>query len=172
MAFEVRGGPLMVSPLLFRSHMKHNAERHKFMPAEDEMLRKLVDKYGETNWNLISSFMNRRNTRQCRERYKNYLSPSFRNTPWTPEEEEQLAQKVKELGPKWSVIARCFEARSDVNVKNHWASIACRNERIERYTRTKVTGASEDPIATAIDDDRSWSPWTIGEEIEESEFFL
>jgi hypothetical protein len=127
------------------------------------MLCRLVEKYGETNWNLISGFMNRRNARQCRERYKNYLSPTFRNTPWTPEEEEQLAQKVKELGPKWSLIARFFEARSDVNVKNHWASIACRNERIERYARTKSSGAGED-----IDE----PPWGLGEETEEAEFFF
>jgi hypothetical protein len=172
MAFEVRGAPLMVSQLLFRSHMKHNAGRHKFLPAEDEMLRKLVEKYGETNWNLISSFMDRRNARQCRERYKIYLSPSVRNTPWTPEEEEQLTQKVKEFGPKWSLIAGFFEARSDVNVKNHWASMACRNERIERYARTKISGAGKDQSAVAQDDEGLWSLWRPGDETEESEFLL
>jgi hypothetical protein len=122
----------------FRDQTKHGLSRHKFQKYEDELLRQLVEKYGDRNWNLISRFMSRRNARQCRERYKNYLSPNFRNSPWTADEEELLAGKVKEIGPKWSVIARLFEARSEVNVKNHWAAIMSRNERIQKYARAQV----------------------------------
>jgi Rps23 Pro-64 3,4-dihydroxylase Tpa1-like proline 4-hydroxylase len=68
--------------------MKGTAERHKFLKAEDDLLRRLVEQSGETNWNLISSFMNGRNARQCRERYKNYLSPQLHNSPWTTAEDD------------------------------------------------------------------------------------
>jgi hypothetical protein len=132
--------PLLLDPhLLFAA--KQNCARHKFLKAEDDQLRVLVNRYGEQNWNLISSHMNRRNARQCRERYKNYLSPNYRNTPWTPDEEEILAAKVKELGSKWSAIARSFDARSDVNVKNHWAAMQSRNERVLKSAQAK--GAEE-----------------------------
>jgi hypothetical protein len=35
------------------------------------------------------------------------------------------------------VIAKCFELRSDVNVKNHWATMTSRSERIIKYTKEK-----------------------------------
>jgi hypothetical protein len=143
--------------------------RHKFLKAEDDLLRSLVEKYGEMDWNLVSSFMGRRNARQCRERFKNYLSPSFRNAPWTQSEEELLTQKVGEIGPKWSVIAKAFDGRSDVNVKNHWAAMASRNERIEKYTRAKVEGMFADDLK--VDpfglDEKGWSC-----DSEEGEFFM
>jgi hypothetical protein len=120
------------------------ALRHRFLKVEDERLRALVNAYGPGNWDLISSFMDRRNARQCRERYKNYLFPSFQKRPWTPEEEELLAQKVAELGPKWSLIKRGFEGRSEVNIKNHWTAMLMRDERVQKYTRVRIEKEREE----------------------------
>jgi hypothetical protein len=117
---------------------RHGSGRHKFLKAEDDLLRELVELYGETNWTTISRYMHRRTARQCRERYKNYLSPRVRNRGWTPEEEELLAQKVRELGPRWAKIACYFEARSDVSVKNRWAAMVSRNERVQKYALAKA----------------------------------
>jgi hypothetical protein len=141
----------------------HSGARHKFLKAEDDLLRTLVEKYGEADWNIVSSFMSRRNARQCRERYKNYLSPNFRNTPWTEQEEDLLTQKVREFGPKWSLIAKGFDGRSDVNVKNHWAAMAIRNERIERCTRAKVDGmfARAEELCT-VPSGQDERPWSLG----------
>lgn len=135
---------LLLDPHVLFAGKQGCCSRHKFLKAEDDQLRVLVTKYGEQNWNLISSHMNRRNARQCRERYKNYLSPNYRNTPWTPAEEAILAAKVKEFGPKWSTIARFFEARSDVNVKNHWAAMQSRNERVLKSAQAKVAQENGD----------------------------
>jgi hypothetical protein len=159
---------------LFREQLKQCASRHKFLPAEDELLRTLVERYGETNWNLISKFMRRRNARQCRERYRNYLSPIFRNVPWTADEERLLIEKVKEHGQKWSVIARSFEARSDVNVKNHWAAMSSRNERMQRYEQAKrveVSGALDE---FRVDEEADWAVGVLGRigcDQEELDFF-
>jgi hypothetical protein len=151
--------------------------RHKFLKAEDDLLRSLVGKYGDMNWNLVSSFMSRRNARQCRERYKNYLSPIFRNTPWTEAEEALLTQKVREIGPKWAVIAKAFDGRSDVNVKNHWAAMASRNDRIERCTRAKAEGmvAEEFKIDPFGEEERGASHRSFMRtawDLEDDEFFL
>lgn len=110
--------------------------RHKFTKAEDELLKSLVEKHGESNWITISAAMKTRSPRQCRERYKNYLSPKIQNGPWTPEEEQLLIEKVKELGQRWSNIALYFEPRSDVNVKNHWSAM------VNRQLREKNQGKS------------------------------
>ena len=112
--------------------------RRKFQKQEDEMLRFLVDRFGDVNWQMIAAHMGGRTARQCRERYRNYLSPKISNRPWTPEEEELLTQKVSELGQRWTVIAMFFEGRSDVNVKNHWAAMMSRQERVKRSEQARA----------------------------------
>jgi hypothetical protein len=107
--------------------------------------------------------MGHRTARQCRERYKNYLSPIYRNNPWTDEEEAVLAEKVKELGQKWSAIARFFEGRSDVNVKNHWAAMQSRNERVLKAKLDKER--ADDEI------EGLWGLPTFSFATEEAEFF-
>jgi hypothetical protein len=68
--------------------------------------------------------MGNRSARQCRERYNNYLAPSIRTDPWTPQEDALLIQKHQELGPKWSEMASFFHCRSPVSLKNHFARIS------------------------------------------------
>lgn len=101
---------------------KKKSSRQMFTPKEDKQLIELVKEYGDRNWRVISKKMENRTTRQCRERYRNYLSPNLTNGPWTAEEDLLLEQKYVELGPKWAAISQFFKNRSDVNIKNRWAS--------------------------------------------------
>ena len=112
--------------------------RHKFSKQEDETLKRIVQQHGEGNWSLIASCMKNRTARQCRERYKNYLSPNIKNDPWTPEEELLLEKKYAELGPRWAKIALFFENRSDVNVKNHWTAMMNRQSREKMLNQDRL----------------------------------
>jgi hypothetical protein len=94
--------------------------RYSFTPDEDDRLRELVSKYGTEDWSRIASKMRKRETRQCRERWINYLAPNVVRTAWTPEEDTLLAQKVSEIGRKWQRVAQFFAGRTDINVKNRW----------------------------------------------------
>lgn len=94
--------------------------RTQFSYEEDQRLKNLVEQYGENDWNTISSHMEGRNIRQCRERWRHYLSPTIKNTPWTPEEDELLRQKVTQYGPRWVLLTAYFPNRTDVNIKNRW----------------------------------------------------
>ena len=98
------------------------AERIKkyFTHDEDQYLRQLIAQYGDNNWPIVAYYMPGRTPRQCRERYIGYLSPNLKNTPWTPEEDLLLLQKLQELGPKWMKMVPFFEGRSDSNIKNRW----------------------------------------------------
>ncbi|KAI5528046.1 RNA polymerase II transcription regulator recruiting protein [Trichomonas vaginalis G3] len=131
---------------------KITGQRHKFTRAEDELLKSLVQVYGETKWALISEKMQTRSPRQCRERYKNYLSPKIQNSPWTPEEENLLIQKYQQLGPKWSIISVFFAPRSDVNVKNHWAVMMNRNQREKNLAQnTEMSSQYSSPTCNSPD---------------------
>lgn len=97
---------------------KKQRRRYKFSPDEDNILKKLVQQYGEGAWNKVASKMPGRNVRQCRERWKHYLSSEItKKLPFTEEEDRIIMQKYMELGPKWTKIARCVENRSDIQVK-------------------------------------------------------
>ncbi len=99
----------------------HSRRRQKFTPEEDKRLIELVNEHGESNWVLIASLMENRTVRQCRERWKHYLSVSGTgNKPFSPEEDEVILKKVEELGHKWTKIAAFLPGRSDLNIKNRW----------------------------------------------------
>jgi hypothetical protein len=99
--------------------------RTKFSHDEDERLRELVEKYGTNDWSKISLLLGGRTSRQCRERYKNFLQPSLVNGPWTAEEDEMLIRLFHQYGPSWVTIRQAhFPTRSNNNIKNHWAILA------------------------------------------------
>lgn len=113
------------------------SKRTKFLPNDDQRLKDIIarDQYGsekDIDWNVVAAEMGTKTARQCRERYKNYLSPSLSNGAWTQKEEELLTQKYEEYGPKWAKMAPFFPGRSDVNIKNHWTSMLNRKKREKR----------------------------------------
>ena len=103
--------------------------KHKFTPQEDYLLLQLVQKHGAYNWKYIASQIPNRNSRQCRERYRNYLNPSINHTPWTSEEDQQLKDLILKYGPQWSLIAKSFPNRTDVFLKNRWVNIQRKDKR-------------------------------------------
>jgi hypothetical protein len=94
--------------------------KRKFTQEEDALLFDIVTRDGESNWPMIAQKLGTRDCRQCRERWKNYLSPSVSRSPWTPQEDALLREKYAEFGSQWCLIARDFPNRTDVNIKNRW----------------------------------------------------
>ena len=93
-------------------------KREQFTTEEDLRLVKLIQKYGTGNWKFISSQMGKRNVRQCKDRWENYLSPYLNKKEWTEEENQILIQKYKEFGSRWKEIATFFANRTQINVRN------------------------------------------------------
>jgi len=102
-----------------RTKSTNRRPRSTFRPDEDFRLKELVRRLGP-DWNEISRQMGSRNSRQCKERWSNYLSPEISAQPWTEEEDQLLLRKVGELGPKWVQMTAFFQKRTDSNLKNRW----------------------------------------------------
>lgn len=102
---------------------RKSTPRSYFSKQEDELLTELVAEYGCRAWKIIASKMPGRSTRQCRERYQQYLSPTVSNRPWTDTEDETLVSLVGKHGPSWSFISSHFEQRTPVSLKNRWISL-------------------------------------------------
>ena len=45
---------------------------------------------------------NKRQGKQCRERWINFLSPDIKREPWTPKEDLMLLEKQKAIGNQWA----------------------------------------------------------------------
>jgi hypothetical protein len=132
----------------------------KFTPEEDRRLCELVEQYGTAEWVFIATHMPRRNSRQCRERWLNYLSPAVNNGSWTWEEEQLLLQKVRECGNAWKLIATFFSSRTDVNIKSHW-KVMQRRPGLKRRRQT-----SPPPPPSNWDGCTGCDPWEVGEIME------
>ncbi|EAY07307.1 Myb-like DNA-binding domain containing protein [Trichomonas vaginalis G3] len=94
--------------------------RKRFSPEEDAILKKLVQVEGIKDWEEISEQLPGRTSRQCRDRYNNYLFKEIVKRPWTPEEDRIIIEKNKIYGNSWSKIAQFLVGRSGNNVKNRW----------------------------------------------------
>jgi hypothetical protein len=94
--------------------------KSKFTPEEDTKLVELVTEFGDSEWDVISFLHGSRSPRQCRERYRNYLAPTLRADPWTPQEDELLLRTCAEQGQKWHKVAAIFQNRSENAVRNRW----------------------------------------------------
>jgi hypothetical protein len=103
--------------------------RRKFTPDEDELLRNLVMQLGTSDWSAIAHHFPCRTPRQCRDRWKHYVSPEVVVGGWSEADEAILLRKVAEFGPRWSAIAQLFPGRTDIGVKNRYISITGRKAK-------------------------------------------
>jgi hypothetical protein len=115
----------------FMQHHKVQITRSKFRTDEDHVLRQLVERFGTNSWSEIACVMPGRNSRQCRDRWKHYLSGQSTNY-WTPEEDKMLTEKVQQFGMKWTRISTFFLNRTDFDVKTRWFQIFRQKARVIR----------------------------------------
>jgi hypothetical protein len=118
-----------------KPHLKPIYRPHsKFSLEEDVRLRALVGEHG-TNWRQISKCMEPRNSRQCRERWQNYLNPSLNVQPWTDAEDALLEKKYEEHGRRWVQMTQFFPNRTDAMLKNRFQVLS------RKSLRAKLGGA-------------------------------
>ena len=71
---------------------------------EDNALMALIEEYGTESWKQISSKMENRTAKQCRERYYNHLSPDLKKTGWTKEEDAIIMEMREKVGNHWTKV--------------------------------------------------------------------
>ena len=100
----------------------------RFTKDEDELLKKLVQQYGDKNWLAISKQMPKRNSRQCKDRWFQYLCPTTNLTPWSLEELQSLEELVVKYNYNWTTIAKFFNNRPPSQVRNKWKLLQYRKD--------------------------------------------
>lgn len=99
---------------------------------EDMRLRELVEKFMPRNWSFLARMLGTRQGKQCRERWHNHLDPKIKKCPFTKEEDELILRLHREMGNKWSEIAKYLPGRTDNAIKNYWNSSILRRQLVGR----------------------------------------
>ena len=96
--------------------------RGSWTQVEDDLLMGAVQQFGPKKWTEVAKMVPTRTSKQCRERWFNRLSPELKHDPFEPWEDEIILQRQKEIGNRWSLIARQLPGRSPNAIKNRWYS--------------------------------------------------
>lgn len=127
-----------------------------FTKEEDEKLKELVNKYGTRKWSLISSLMNNRTSRQCRDRYFNYLFPGCFKGEWSNDQDNLLVNLYMQYGPKWSFFSKNFPGRTPNSLKNRWNYFLSKKILFPEKNESKVILKEkiiQDELSSIYDDD-------------------
>jgi len=130
---------------------KEVAERRVWDKEEDLMIAALVAEHGVGQWSTIAAQVPNRNSKQCRERWHNFLDPVINKGDWTVEEDDLLVSAHATIGNKWALIAKHLPGRTDNQIKNRWNSALRRELRkLNRLAKTQdIAVANATTAATA-----------------------
>jgi hypothetical protein len=111
----------------------------KWTDEEDDLLRQVV-RNGYEHWGKVAEKMPGRTSKQCRERWANYLDPSLLKTAFSPGEDDLLLRLQGEMGNKWACIARQLPGRTENSVKLRYHAL------IKAYANGANGGMSADAM--------------------------
>lgn len=119
------------------------SRRGTWSSDEDQKLIELVESTQPVKWVRISASMGTRSSKQCRERYHNYLKPSLNRQRITEEEGHLIEKLVNVHGKRWAEISRHLVGRSDNAIKNWWNA----NTNRRRYSNSHIQSSPESSVS-------------------------
>ncbi|KAH0792928.1 Myb-like DNA-binding domain containing protein [Histomonas meleagridis] len=108
-----------------RSIQKYSVKRDKFpwSNEEDSMLVAAGVQFGAKGWDEIAKFVPTRSETECRIRWGEKADPgNIRRDPFEPVEDIIIIESQKEVGNRWTCIAKKLPGRDPGAIKHRWYS--------------------------------------------------
>lgn len=97
----------------------------KWTDAEDNYLRMAVARcYSKIHWSRVAEEVPGRSSKQCRERWNNFLRPDINRAPFSPEEDGLLIRLCQQYHYSWAAVAKNLPGRTENNVKSRYEQLA------------------------------------------------
>lgn len=132
--------------------------KNSWSENEDALLTSGVETYGAkaSSWMRIASlFRGKRDSKQCRERWVEYINPAHSREPFTNEEDDALLNLERQHGRHWRAIQttwnEIYTPRSATRLKSRWYQLRKRAEAIAPSTQASMPTPSvqSQPLPTA-----------------------
>ncbi|KAF6004618.1 CDC5 cell division cycle 5-like protein [Cyanidiococcus yangmingshanensis] len=82
-------------------------------PAEEQVLRAAVEKYGTNQWGRVASLLPNKAPSQCQEHFYNHLDPALKGAGgWSVDEDRLLLQLGRTLSAQWQTVALLLPGRT------------------------------------------------------------
>jgi len=114
----------MENALKTDSPKKKNAVRQMWSHEEDKALLEIVRSQGKMVWGQVADKLkeklphSNKTGKQCRERYRNYVDPGLYKKEWSKSDKIIFLLLHKQYGNHWGQIAKYFQGRNDISLKN------------------------------------------------------
>lgn len=115
--------------------------RHgRWTTHEDQIIRNWVHRRGTCDWGKCALNLQRRDGKQCRERWTNVLNPQILKGKWSRFEQKQIFWGLQKHWTCWREISFNLEGRTPNAVKNYVNSSfrSIKNSAIAKCTRTLI----------------------------------
>lgn len=86
---------------------------------EDAILKNGIQKYGVHQWDKIASLLPKKNGRQCRIRWDEFLNPKLKLGQFSKKEDCRLLRLVKELPNQWRSIGDAMGRTAQVCIERY-----------------------------------------------------
>mmetsp|Transcript_7155 Transcript_7155/g.6420 ORF Transcript_7155/g.6420 Transcript_7155/m.6420 type:complete len:341 (+) Transcript_7155:161-1183(+) len=128
----------------------NRAVKKTWIIEEDQALLRLIETYGLQQWSTVSSLMQTRTGKQCRERYYNHLQPNIKKGGWTEEEDKIIIEMQAAIGNQWSAMTKHLPGRTDNAIKNRWHAI---NKTLPNHSNSNSNNSESAQSATDSNSD-------------------
>jgi hypothetical protein len=102
-----------------QSESQKNKKRF-FTHKEDNLIKHFYEDMEIKDWAIISSYLDNRTPKNCRDRYHNYFDSKLNLRPFNLEDDDLIIELVLKHGKKWNKIAYKMNNRSPGAVKSRW----------------------------------------------------